>query len=66
MAVGEWRLPPPPLRSRSLQPLTKESTVQFHHNGYVSEDPRVHEPAGYGVDAAAFAEGLLASGLTWP
>ena len=24
--------------------------MQFHHNGYVSEDPRVHEPLGYGVD----------------
>lgn len=28
----------------------KEITVQFHHNGYVSQDPRVLEPAGYGVD----------------
>ncbi len=27
--------------------------MQFHHNGYVSEDPRVHEPAGYGVDRAS-------------
>ena len=27
--------------------------MQFHHNGYVSEDPRVHEPAGYGIDRAS-------------
>ncbi|TRX53267.1 FAD-binding monooxygenase [Corynebacterium guaraldiae] len=27
--------------------------MQFHHNGYVSEDPRAHEPAGYGVDRAS-------------
>lgn len=27
--------------------------MQFHHNGYVSEDPRVHEPAGYGIDRVA-------------
>ena len=26
--------------------------MQFHHNGYVSEDPRVHEPIGYGADRA--------------
>ena len=26
--------------------------MQFHHNGYVSEDPRVHEATGYGVDRA--------------
>ena len=25
----------------------------FHHNGYVSEDPRVKEPAGYGIDRPA-------------
>jgi phenol 2-monooxygenase len=24
--------------------------VQFHHHGYVSGDPRIHEPAGTGVD----------------
>lgn len=27
--------------------------MQFHHNGYVSEDPRVHEPAGFGIDRAS-------------
>lgn len=27
--------------------------MQFHHNGYVSQDPRVLEPAGYGVDRAS-------------
>ena len=26
--------------------------MQFHHNGYVSQDPREFEPAGYGVDRA--------------
>ncbi|MDN5654589.1 MAG: FAD-binding monooxygenase [Kocuria sp.] len=24
--------------------------MQFHHHGYVSGDPRIEEPAGYGVD----------------
>lgn len=24
--------------------------MQFHHHGYVSGDPRVHEPAGVGID----------------
>jgi len=27
--------------------------VQFHHHGYVSGDPRVHEPAGTGIDRPA-------------
>ena len=27
--------------------------MQFHHNGYVSQDPRVLEPASYGVDRAS-------------
>ena len=26
--------------------------MQFHHNGYVSEDPRVLPAQGYGVDRA--------------
>ncbi|WP_431711643.1 FAD-binding monooxygenase [Glutamicibacter uratoxydans] len=26
--------------------------MQFHHNGYVSTDPRVEEAAGYGIDRA--------------
>lgn len=24
--------------------------MQFHHNGYVSEDPRIHTPEGHGVN----------------
>ncbi|TDQ02104.1 MULTISPECIES: FAD-binding monooxygenase [unclassified Leifsonia] len=27
--------------------------MQFHHHGYVSGDPRVHEPAGTGIDRPA-------------
>jgi len=27
--------------------------VQFHHHGYVSGDPRIHEPAGTGIDRPA-------------
>ncbi|SDH03866.1 phenol 2-monooxygenase [Leifsonia sp. 98AMF] len=27
--------------------------MQFHHHGYVSGDPRIHEPAGTGIDRPA-------------
>lgn len=27
--------------------------MQFHHHGYVSGDPRIHEPAGVGIDRPA-------------
>jgi phenol 2-monooxygenase len=27
--------------------------VQFHHHGYVSGDPRIHEPSGVGIDRPA-------------
>src|SRR3954463_4297004 len=30
-----------------------EDPVQFHHHGYVSGDPRIHEPGGTGVDRPA-------------
>ena len=26
--------------------------MHFHHNGYVSRDPRIHDAAGYGIDRA--------------
>ncbi|MDR6611781.1 phenol 2-monooxygenase [Leifsonia sp. 1010] len=30
-----------------------EVLVQFHHHGYVSGDPRIHEPAGTGIERPA-------------